>query len=146
MNPKEWYHINDFDDFVNSSRRLVFKFFGETNTIASDNLTATLSAMSNAEIEELETTLTYTETSLIIKNHAKVRVNKKTKKEKYYINEKILQSIIEDLNTRMVSNILNKLVSQNILDSAYDSEINDFVFWVKDDQQNTNNKEDPETN
>lgn len=42
----------------------------------------------------------------------------------------------------MVSNILNTLVNKGVLDSGYDSEKNDFIFWVKED---ANNQETPET-
>jgi hypothetical protein len=44
----------------------------------------------------------------------------------------------------MVSNILNTLVNKGVLDSAFDTDQNDFIFWVKEDE---NNKKDqkPET-
>jgi hypothetical protein len=41
----------------------------------------------------------------------------------------------------MVSNILAKLVGDGLLDSAFDSERNDFIFWIKEDDQ----KQKPET-
>jgi hypothetical protein len=42
----------------------------------------------------------------------------------------------------MVSNILTKLVSDGIIESAFDTEKNDFIFWVKE-QDDQNSK--PET-
>jgi hypothetical protein len=51
--------------------------------------------------------------------------------------------MMECFNSRMVSNILSGLVQKDILDSAYDEELNDFVFWVKDDENKENQK--PET-
>jgi hypothetical protein len=42
----------------------------------------------------------------------------------------------------MISNILSKLVSEGLLDSAFDTEKNDFIFWVK---ENNGKEEKPET-
>jgi hypothetical protein len=39
----------------------------------------------------------------------------------------------------MVSNILNSLVNKGVLDSAYDDEQNDFIFWVKEEKQKPEN-------
>lgn len=139
---QEWYCVNDFDDFVNSARRLVFKFFGSVEDLEQDETPlSSLADMSKEDLEELEDTLSFSESVLIVKNHAKQRINKKTKLIKYFINDKILAAIIDELNSRMVSNILNKLVNKGILDSAYDSEIDDFVFWVVEESD----KEKPET-
>jgi hypothetical protein len=137
MNNDQWFFINDFDDFVDHSRSLVFKFFGEVNKVADDSMTASLYKMSKQETEEMDQTLTHDEAAAIIKNHAKQQVNRKTKKIRYCLTDKILQTIIEDLNSRMVSNILTKLVADGVLDSAFDTEKNDFIFWVKEeDDQN----------
>jgi glucan phosphorylase len=137
MNNDQWFFISNFDEFVDHSRSLVFKFFGEANEIADDAMTASLYKMTNKEMEEMDQTLTHDEAATIIKNYAKQQVNRKTKKIRYCLTDKILQIIIEDLNSRMVSNILTKLVADGVLDSAFDTEKNDFIFWVKEeDDQN----------
>jgi glucan phosphorylase len=137
MNNDQWFFISNFDEFVDHSRSLVFKFFGEANQIADDSMTASLYKMTNKETEEMDQTLTHDEAAAIIKNYAKQQVNRKTKKTRYCLTDKILQVIIEDLNSRMVSNILTKLVVDGVLDSAFDTEKNDFIFWVKEeDDQN----------
>lgn len=147
---ENWFYINDFNEFVENSRRLVFHFFGQVNEEASDSLTGSLASLTDMEVEELNKTLTFEESSTIIKNHAKKQSNKKTNEIRYCLSDKILNSIIEDLNNRMVSNILNKLVNDNILESAFDSESNDFVFWIKENLENDNTNNDrknkPETN
>lgn len=141
MNDEQWFFINDFDDFVDHSRSLVFKFFGAVNEQADDSMTASLTQMmSKEETAEMDETLTHDESAIIIKNHAKKQVNKKTKEVRYCLTDKLLQSIIEDLNNRMISNILNSLVNKGVLDSAYDSDQNDFIFWVKDDDDKQNQK------
>lgn len=136
-NNNAWFFINDFDNFVDHARSLVFKFFGEVNKLADDSMTASLYEMSKKETEEMDETLTHDESAIIIKNHARKQVNKKTKEIRYCLTDKLLQSIIEDLNNRMISNILNSLVNKGILDSAYDSDQDDFIFWVKEDNNNT---------
>jgi hypothetical protein len=143
MKDQQWFFINDFDDFVDHSRSLVFKFFGAVNAIADDSLTSSLAELTKEELNEMDETLTHEESAIIIKNHAKKQVNRKTKEIRYCLTDRILQSIIEDLNSRMVSNILNALVNKGVLDSAFDTDQNDFIFWVKDENNKQNQK--PET-
>jgi FtsZ-binding cell division protein ZapB len=145
MKHEQWFFISNFDEFVDHSRSLVFNYFGEANETADDSMTVSLAQMTKEEISEMDKTLTHEESAVIIKNHAKKQINRKTKEVRYCMNDKILQSIIEDLNSRMVSNILNVLVGKGIIESAYDSEKNDFIFWIKDDETNTKQKETPET-
>ena len=137
MNNDQWFFINNFDEFVDHSRSLVFKFFGEVNKMADDSMTASLYEMTKKETEEMDETLTHDEAAVIIKNYAKKQVNRKTKQTRYCLTDKILQSIIEDLNSRMVSNILNALVSKGALESAFDTDKNDFIFWVKEEDNDT---------
>jgi len=143
MKNEKWFFISNFEEFVDHSRALVFNLFGQVNEIAADSLTASLSTMSKEEIEEMDTTLSHEEASVIVKNHARKQINRNTKEIRYSLTDKILEEIIEDLNGRMVSNILNTLVNKGVLDSGYDSEKNDFIFWVKEDANNQ--KETPET-
>jgi hypothetical protein len=144
MNNDQWFFINDFDDFVEHSRSLVFKCFGEANKIADDSMTTALYNMSKQETEEMNSTLTHEESAIIIKNYARKQINRKTKEVRYCLTDKLLQSIIEDLNSRMISNILNSLVNKGLLDSAYDSDQNDFIFWVKEEDDTKSNQK-PET-
>lgn len=137
----EWFTINDLDDFVDSARKLVFQCFDEKNTSSEHSFIDAIANMTESEISELDTTLSHDESYVIVMNYVRKRVNKKTKKSSYYITDKILMDIIEALNSRMVSNILNNLVNKGVIESAYDSDIDDFVFWIKEDSEN----EKPET-
>ena len=127
-----WYQIKDLTGFINHARELVFKSFGQINEEANDNITYTLNELAPKDKEELDKILTYDECLIMIKNHIKTKISKKTKKESYYINDTILGEILESFNSRMVSNILAKLVNDGLLDSAFDTEKNDFIFWVID--------------
>lgn len=139
----DWYYINDFNDFVDHARGLVFKFFGESNSVADDTMTDVMNSLTSLEIEEMNKLLSFDEASIIVKQRVKQQINKKTKKIRYCIDNNTLTDIIEDLNSRMLSNMLNKLVNDGILDSAYDDQQNDFVFWIKNNEQNNNQQ--PET-
>jgi hypothetical protein len=136
MDERNWYKIKDLDGFINHARELVFKSFGEVNEIADDDLTYTLTELAPKDKEELNRILTYDECVVIARNHIKIKVSKKTKRESYFVNDMILSEILESFNSRMVSNILAKLVNDGLIDSAFDSEKNDFIFWVVDKDNN----------
>jgi hypothetical protein len=128
-----WYEIKDLNGFINHARELVFKSFGQVNESSDDDLTSTLSELAPKDTDELNRILTYEECLLMARNLIKIKTSKKTKKESYYVNDIILNEMLECFNSRMVSNILAKLVNDGLLDSAYDSDKNDFIFWVKDE-------------
>jgi hypothetical protein len=58
------------------------------------------------------------------------------------VNDQKFSEIISSLNDRMVSNILNSLVNKGLVETAYDSDSNDFIFWIPN---NDNKDENPET-
>lgn len=136
MKNSDWYKIKDLSGFINHARELVFSSFDKVNEISDDELTSTLSELAPKDKEELDRVLTYDECLVMAKNIIKIKISKKTKKESYYVNDIILTKMLESFNSRMVSNILSKLVSDGLLDTAYDNDKNDFIFWVVD--KNTN--------
>jgi hypothetical protein len=78
--------------------------------------------------------LTQQESLVIVKSLAKEQKHKITNESRYLIDEKIFSQIIEEMNGRLVSNMLSSLASKGMIESAYDEQINDFVFWIKDDE------------
>lgn len=139
----DWFVIKDLKEFINSSRLLVFNNFDlktEDDT-SVDNL---LTKLNKQDQEELDQILSYKESVLIAKTFIKKKKNKKTKSIRYLINEDTYLKMINALNDRMVSNILNNLVNKGLIESAYDAESNDFIFWcVKNDNKDQQQK--PET-
>ncbi len=135
-NDKTWFLIQNFEGFVNHARGLVFKVFGESVEAEDidEDMSTIYDSLSRLDLEEMNRTLPLEECLLISKQHIKIKTNKKTKETEYYINDKILFSLLESFNTRMVSNILNKLSNDGLLESAFDEEKNDFVFWIKEDK------------
>ncbi|NBU33514.1 hypothetical protein EB118_10350 [bacterium] len=141
MKNSEWYLIKDLREFIDHARKLVFKFFGEMNQSSPDSFTSMLS-LTGPEKTEMDNTLTFNECEIIVKNFIKTKVNRRTKLLEHYINDKILTKILEAFNSRMISNILNKLVNDGLLETAFDEKTNDFIFWVK---ENDIKKQNPET-
>lgn len=146
MASKQWYYINNIEEFVESTRKLVFFYFGDTGKSADAALSShPVCVLSEDEIQEMNSSLSYNESLLIVQQYAQKRFSKNKKTYKYYINEQILFDIIEALNSRMVSNILNNLVNAGILESGFDPDVDDFVFWIKEGLDKKNHNEKPET-
>lgn len=134
----EWFIIKNLEEFTDKARAIVFNNFGKWEGV--DKIDEMMDAVKDSEKEELDKVLSYEESLVIVKQRARKQTNKKTNKTRYILNEKLFTTIVEDLNSRMVSNILNELVKKGLVESAYDSESNDFIFWVKDDKDTKNQK------
>ena len=142
----EWFTIIDLEAFVDSTRVLVYELFGNESKgkDKNENIAKTntdYKKLTKIEKEEINECLTYQESLLISKDFLKERVNKKLNQKKYIISEKSYLSFLESLNARLVSNMLSKMVKQDLLDSAFDEESNDFIFWLKEE----NNEKDKNT-
>ncbi len=142
MSKKEWFIIDDLDKLVESTRILVYDNFNSSKD-EPDELNFLMSDLSEDEVSEMNTVLTQQECLVIAKGLVKIQKNKTTNEIRYLLSDQKFMEMIECFNSRMVSNILSSLVKKNILDSAYDEQLNDFVFWVKDDENKENQK--PET-
>jgi hypothetical protein len=139
----EWFIISDLEDFIEKTRFLVYDNFGAASKEQQKELK--LEPSNKGELEEINSILSYNESYSIVK--AKIRKQKHKilkNKYRYLLSDKIFLDIISDLNTRMVSNILNNLVQKGLIESGFDSEANDFIFWIKEDAKK-NEKEKPET-
>jgi hypothetical protein len=132
------YVIKDIDDFVLTTRSLVFNNFGKDQSKDFDDF---LQDVKIEDFEEFNRVLSQEESLIIAKNICKKQVNKKTKNIRYVLTEESFIEIVTSLNDRMISNILNNLVNKGLLETAFDEKANDFVFWAK----NNENKEKPET-
>lgn len=131
------YVISDISDFINATRRIVFGAFGENLDEGDDDqLDELINSLTTQDQEELDRTLTHDECLAIVHHHVQPRKTK-SGKERYVISDEKFNEIIEDFNARLVSNLLTSLVQEGKIESAYDAEENDFIFWVKD-----NDKED----
>jgi len=134
-----WYVIPDLDNFTDKARAIVYNNFGTWNN--KTELDVLIDDIKDSEIEEFNRVLSHQESLVIIKEIIKKERNKKTNKLRYTLNDTLFSDIIYKLNDRMVSNIIGTLVQKGLVESAFDTEANDFVFWVKDQDE----KEKPET-
>lgn len=129
---EKWFEIKDLSEFVNSTRKMVFHFFGKLNQEDADSTLKEIWDMSDEELDELDSTLTYDECLIITKDH--LRVETKNMSDRYYVSDSIFMTIVEEINSRLVSNILNRLASKGLIETAFDTELNDFCFWVPSDE------------
>jgi hypothetical protein len=137
----ESFVIKDIDYFTNYSRRIIFDSYGQkseenSDTVKTDLIDHAIDNLSQKDKEELDKILSYEEALNIVKSIAKVQTHKTTKEKRYVITDESYMEILQSLGDRMTSNILNGLVNRGIVDTAYDSDIDDFVFWVKDKDNN----------
>jgi hypothetical protein len=140
MSNPEWYVIPNLSDFTDKARAIVYNNFGVwQNKSALDIM---IDDVKENEREEFDKTLSHQESLVIVKENVKTQRNKITKKIRYVLNDDIFADIVYKLNDRMVSNIMMGLVQKGLVETAFDEEANDFVFWVKDDKEEI---EKPET-
>jgi len=125
----DWYIISDFEEFIDTSRLLVFNSFGSKSE-EDDNRTYT--ELTVDEQTEIDKILSYNECEIIAKSIVRKQVNKKTNDTRYIISDKTFTDMINSFNERMVSNLLQVLVNKGLIETAYDSESNDFLFYVPD--------------
>lgn len=138
---ENWYVVDNLEEFILSTRKLVFNNFGKQDQSEPviDNL---ILDIKQEEQEEFDAIITQEECTIIAKNLMRKQINKHNNKTRYLLTDHIYMQILEDINSRMVSNILNGLVNKGILESGFDETENDFIFWIKPDVKD---KEIPET-
>lgn len=136
MSKSEWFIVDDVNKFVESTRVLVFNSFGKTNETELDDLSFLLADLPNNEVDELNSSLSQEECMIISKEFIRQEYNKKTKDSRNIISNKKYMEMIESFNSRMISNMLNHLVNKGLLETAYDVDSNDFVFWIKEEKEN----------
>lgn len=128
-----WFVINDLDDFVDKTRSIVYNNFGAWDQASEMDIL--IDSVADDEKEEFDKILSHDECLAITKSIVKKQKNKKSQEIRFVLNEDLFADLIKSFNDRMVSNILQSLVKKGLVESSYDSEINDFVFWIKDENQ-----------
>lgn len=128
---KEYYIIADLEEFVKSLRIMVYNNFASNKPNYSDTLDSDIGSE-----EEFERCLNQQESLSIVKSKLKVQYNNSRTKYRYITTEKRTNQIIELLHARMISNLLSGLVSEGVLEMAFDENLNDFVFWEPSTKDN----------
>ena len=138
MSESEWFIVPNLSDFTDKARAIVYNNFGTWQKEIDTDII--IEEITENEKEEFDKILSYQESLVIIKENIKKEKNKKTKKYRYLLNDTIFADIVHQLNERMTSNIVNGLVQKGLIETAFDSESNDFIFWVKDNEKDTQEK------
>jgi hypothetical protein len=123
------YVMEDKKEFINQVRRIVFAGFGLEDL--GDNKLSELIA--EIDEKEMDNTISFAECDVIAKEY--IEEKKIRRKTKYFLSDSKFNEFVEAVNTRLVSNILTELVDMGQLESAWDNEANDFIFWVKEDEK-----------
>jgi len=142
MHNSEWYIVPNLSDFTYKARAMVYNNYG--NWDENVELEQLMSDISEQEKEDFEKMLSHQESLVIVKEKIKKERNKKTGKIRYVLNDEIFVEIVAKLNDRLTSNIMSSLVKKGLVETAFDEEKNDFVFWVADNEDK-NKIEKPET-
>ena len=126
---------NCSDVHVSSNYRIILRLDGDLVDYKDTK------ELNSEETQELDKVLSFDESLTIVKGLTRKQKNKKNNKVRFIVNDNSYMKIISSLTDRMTSNILTSLVNKGVVETGYDSEQNDFIFWVKNDQ-----KEKPKTN
>tara|TARA_Y100000385_G_scaffold154814_1_gene160507 strand:+ start:541 stop:945 length:405 start_codon:yes stop_codon:yes gene_type:complete len=134
MYDEEWYEITDLKLFVESSRVLVYSLFG---SVSDDPYKVSIDELNTEEQKEIDTLLTYSECMDIIKPVLK----ESSADNEYKISSDEYLDFVESINLRLISNILKSLVNKGLLETGFDDSINDFIFWIPDENKKQDSKE-----
>jgi hypothetical protein len=126
----DWFVIRNFDKFVNATRALVFNNFGKQQH--EEEIDLLTFSVHPDDIPEIDKILSFDESKTIVSSFIRKQKHKSTKEVRYILNDDLYMKVVSALNDRMVSNILNGLVNKGIVDTAYDEDKDDFIFWIKE--------------
>lgn len=124
------YLVDDLDDFIDSIRKIVFSSFGsDMDNKTDDEINKLIDSLSD-DTDELDEMLNLNECLCITKECCELTSTFHKSKKHYIITQDEFTEIVEAFNSRLVSNILTRLVKEEYLEMAYSDEDNDFVFWA----------------
>lgn len=139
-----WMEIVNLKKLIEFSRKVVYSNFDSDNDSLTDTdfLSKVENLNFNAEdLEEINYLLPMKECEIIFFEHILIRTKKKRHRE-LFMKEGEFDMILVELNKRMISNIVQSLVKKGALETAFDNEKNDFIFWVKEDYVEDKTEED----
>ena len=129
----QWMEVVNVTKLLNFSRKLVFYNFDSTySSLDDEEFILKVQEIKLSEEPEVDKLLPYKESLLMFNEHLP-REKRKNSAKGYtiYIKDKDYDLFLEQLCERMVSNIIQSLVKKGLVETAFDNEKNDFIFWVK---------------
>ena len=128
----EFMEVVNLNRLVEFSRQLIFYNFAvdDDSEEADDEFISKVKNIKKEDKKELDRLLPFQETKLIFEESIIKQRHRKTKKIRYLIKQSDYDDVLIELNSRMVSNIIRSLVKKGLVETAFDNDKNDFVFWV----------------
>lgn len=138
---EEWMEIVNLDKLIQFSRKLIFYNFDEANDdLDTEEFMNKVERIKDRDIHEIELLLPIKECRQIFEELTMSKRHKKTKILTHFIKDDNYDIVLERLNQRMISNMVQGLVKKGVLETGFDNDRNDFVFWIKKDDD-ADNKE-----
>tara|TARA_Y100000004_G_scaffold159811_1_gene186913 strand:- start:629 stop:1054 length:426 start_codon:yes stop_codon:yes gene_type:complete len=141
MRRDDWLEVSNSQKLIDFSRKLVYYNFDDETALMDD--TTFLNKIDNIENDydpEMDVLLPFEECELIFTSFTFMDNNL------LYITDDDYDTFLMQMNRRMISNIVQGLVKKGVLHTAFDNEKNDFIFWVKTEEEMEAEDEDSETN
>lgn len=132
MKKQRVYEVTDLDEFVSSLRTIILENFYDNDAKFANEISAFDELMKRKK-DNIEEKLTLQEARNIIEPMLKT-VTTNLGKEEYTISHKGFKKMLDELNRRVISNILIDLSSEGLIETGFDEERNDFIFWVAEEK------------
>jgi len=131
-----WLEVINVDKLINFSRKIVYYNFDETTENLDDK--DFFDAIDKIDIkskasQEMNKLLPIKECRNMFLPLCIKKDDEDQKTPFFVIKEDDYDDFLVQLNHRMISNMIKNLVKRGALESAFDDELDDFVFWVKKD-------------
>lgn len=127
MKKQRVYEVTDLEEFIKSLRSIILENFYEGEEKRKSIYE--LDELMRSKRESIDKKLTIQEAKSIIEPMLKVTKSIKGEIE-YTISHKNFKKTLDELNRRIISNILTELSSEGLLETGFDEEKNDFIFWI----------------
>jgi hypothetical protein len=123
---EKWYEIDNMKEFVSSLRTLVLDSFYENDS--KDELLSFTDLLKEKK-KDIEKKLTIQEAHNIIEPMLK-KTTTSIGKQEYIISHKNFKKMLNNLQKRIISNMLLELTLEGKLESGFDESKKDFIFWL----------------
>jgi len=142
MEKDDWMEVSNSKKLIDFSRKLVYYNFDD-ETALMDDITF-LNKIDKIDLDydpEMDVLLPFNECEIIFMSFTFME------DKVLYIKDDDYDTFLMQMNRRMISNIVQGLVKKGVLHTAFDNEKNDFIFWVKteEEMEAEDEEENPET-
>ena len=126
----DWMEVSNSKKLIDFSRKLVYYNFDDETALMDD--VTFLNKIDNIKDDydpEMDVLLPFNECEVIFMSFTFLE------NKVLYITDDDYDNFLMQMNRRMISNIVQGLVKKGVLHTAFDNEKNDFIFWVKTEEE-----------